>query len=81
LRDLKGIEADGSFLQLMIPHHRSGVEMANAVLEYTEQPEVIALAQAIANSQISEIALMQSLLQAKGFPPVPEEEQPMHHAP
>ena len=81
LRDLKGIEADGLFLQLMIPHHRSGVEMANAVLEYTAQPEVIALAQAIVNSQSNEIDFMQSLLQAKGFPPVPEAEQPMHHAP
>jgi uncharacterized protein (DUF305 family) len=81
LRDLKGIDADGLFLQLMIPHHRSGVEMANAVLGYTDQPEVIALAQAIVNSQSSEIDFMQSLLQAKGFPPVPEQEQPMHHAP
>src|SRR5215204_3620574 len=81
LRELKGIEADGLFLQLMIPHHRSGVEMANAVLEYTEHPEVMALAQSIVNSQNSEIAFMQSILQAKGFPTVPEEEQPMHHVP
>ena len=81
LRELKGIEADGLFLQLMIPHHRSGVEMANFVLQHTEQPEVIALAQAIVNSQTSEIDFMQSILQAKGFPKVPEEEQPMHHVP
>lgn len=78
LRELEGIEADGLFLQLMIPHHRAGVAMANAILNYTERPEVIALAQAIANSQTSEITLMQSLLQEKGFPPVPEEASPQH---
>ena len=80
LRELKGIEADGLFLQLMIPHHRAGVDMANAILEYTQRPEVLALAQSISNSQASEIAIMQSLLQAKGFPPVPEAEH-LHHAP
>ena len=80
LRELEGIEADGLFLQLMIPHHRAGVEMTNAVLNYTERPEVIALAQSIANSQTNEITLMQSLLREKGFPPVPEDEQ-QHHAP
>jgi uncharacterized protein (DUF305 family) len=80
LRDLEGLEADGLFLQLMIPHHRAGVDMANAVVSYTERPEVIALAQSIVNSQTSEIAFMQSLLQEKGFPPVPEEEH-QHHAP
>ena len=81
LRDLSGDEADILFLQLMIPHHRSGVNMANAVLEYTDRAEVIALAQAIVNSQANEIAFMQAVLQAKGFPPVPEAEQPMQHAP
>jgi len=80
LRELKGIKADGLFLQLMIPHHRGGVDMANAILEYTKQPEVIALAQSIANSQTSEIALMQSLLEEKGLSPILEEGQP-HHAP
>lgn len=80
LRELEGMEADSLFLQLMIPHHRAGVEMTNAILEYTKRPEVIALAQSIANSQTSEITLMQSLLREKGFPPVPEDEQ-QHHAP
>jgi uncharacterized protein (DUF305 family) len=81
LRGLNGEEADVFFLQLMIPHHRGGVDMANAVLKSTRRPEVIALAQAIVNSQANEIAFMQALLQAKGFPPVPEEEQPIHHNP
>ena len=80
LRGLNGTEADGLFLQLMIPHHRGGVEMANAVLEYTQRAQVVAMAQAIVNSQTTEIAYMQQLLQDKGFPLVPEETG-THHAP
>lgn len=79
LRNLSGIEADVLFIQLMIPHHRSGVEMANAIHAYSNQPEVIALAQAIINSQANEINLMQTLLAEKGFEPVPEPEATEEH--
>jgi len=72
LRTLTGVAADGQFLQLMIPHHRAGVEMAQAVLARSEQPAVRALAQAIVNAQESEITYMQALLQQKGFPPAPD---------
>ena len=57
----------------MIPHHRGGVEMANAILERTQLPEVRALAQSIVDSQMSEIALMELLLKQKGFSTDPEE--------
>lgn len=57
----------------MIPHHRGGVTMAQALLERSQRPEVRALAEAIIKAQESEIALMQGLLQSKGFPPVPDE--------
>lgn len=73
LRTLTGVEADGQFLQLMIPHHRAGVIMAQAVLDRSEQPAVRALAQAIVRAQESEINYMQALLQQKGFAPVPDE--------
>ena len=73
LRSLKGTQADGLFLSLMIPHHRGGVAMAQAVLERSQRPEVRALAQAMMKAQESEIALMQALLQRKGFPPAPDE--------
>lgn len=72
LRTLTGVEADGQFLQLMIPHHRAGVIMALAVLDRSEQPAVRALAQAIVRAQESEITYMQALLQQKGFPPAPD---------
>lgn len=71
LRTLTGVTADGLFLQLMIAHHRAGVAMAQAVLARTQRPEVRALAQAIVNSQQSEITYMQALRQRKGLPPVP----------
>lgn len=74
LRNLNGNEADGLFLQLMIAHHRGGVTMAEAALKLAKQPAVRVLAQSIVNAQTSEIALMQELLQQKGFPPVPEDE-------
>jgi uncharacterized protein (DUF305 family) len=73
LRRMQSLEADGLFLQLMIPHHRGGVAMANAILERTKLPEVRTLAQFIVDSQTSEITLMQSLLKQKGFPAIPEE--------
>lgn len=78
LRKLEGIEADALFLQLMIPHHRSGVAMGQAALARAQRPEVRVLAQSIVDAQTSEIALMQELLQQKGFPPVPEEEDMNH---
>jgi uncharacterized protein (DUF305 family) len=79
LRGLEGKEAEGLFLQLMIPHHRAGVVMAQSILDRTQQPEVRALAQSIIDAQTSEIALMQEYLQQKGFPPVPEAEGEMTH--
>ena len=78
LRNLEGIEADALFLQLMIPHHRGGVAMGQAALARAQRPEVRALAQSIVDAQASEIALMQTLLQQKGFPPVLAEEDMNH---
>ncbi len=78
LRDLQGVQADGLFLQLMIAHHRGGVLMGEAALARVDRPEVRALAQSIVDAQTSEIAAMQTLLQQKGFAPIPEEENMNH---
>lgn len=59
-------EADKRFLELMIPHHRAALDMAGAVLERTDQPEVVGLATAIRNSQETEIAYMEQLLRDMG---------------
>ena len=55
-------EAERAFLELMIEHHRGGVAMASAVLDRTERVEILTLAEAIVESQRSEIAAMQDLL-------------------
>lgn len=65
LQSLRGKDAEVLFLQLMIAHHRGGVEMAQAVLARTTQPEVLALARSIVRSQTAEIELMQQMLDAR----------------
>lgn len=51
-----------SFLQLMIVHHQSAVEMANAIIERSDIDAVTILAQSIINTQQSEISLMEGML-------------------
>lgn len=66
LQDVTSDKLDTLFLQLMIAHHRGGVQMAEGVLARTRQPEVRQLAQAIVNGQTAEIAAMSDLLRRKG---------------
>lgn len=62
LTSLTGDESDKYFLELMIFHHEGAIEMADAVLERTEEKLVVALAANISASQSSEIDYMRSLL-------------------
>ncbi len=78
LRELSGTEAEALFLELMIIHHRAGVTMAEAVLDQSKRPEVVALARSIVAAQSSEVDYMQELLQQRGYPPVPEERDMGH---
>jgi len=57
---MMGIAAMGErpFLQQMVPHHRSAVEMAELALEKTSRPEIRRLAQQIVSAQESEIVDM-----------------------
>jgi len=64
LRDATGDEAVRIFLELMIPHHQGGLEMADAVLARTAVPQVVSLATGIRNAQQAEIVVMQDLLAA-----------------
>lgn len=66
LQTLSGKAAEVLYLQLMIAHHRGGVQMAQAILGITRQPEVVTLANAMVNSQQSEIDLMESMLKDRG---------------
>ena len=62
LRTLSLAEMDVRFLQLMIPHHRAAVDMAEAILELTDRREVRTLASGVVESQAAEIEYMRGLL-------------------
>jgi uncharacterized protein (DUF305 family) len=62
LRSLTGVEAEKLYLELMIEHHKAGVEMAQAILDRTENRAVTSLATSMVKSQQSEIDYMNELL-------------------
>ena len=62
-------QAEISFLQLMIAHHRGGVQMASAVLARAQRPDVRLIATSIVKSQGSEIDLMTQMLARRGAKP------------
>lgn len=66
LREATGIEADVLFLEMMIPHHIAGVEMAEYALERADREPVRLLARGMAEAQALEIDYMRELLAAKG---------------
>lgn len=57
-----GRAAEVLWLQLMIRHHRAGVDMAQAVLSRGSHPDVRRLAQSMVTAQRSEIDQLQQLL-------------------
>jgi uncharacterized protein (DUF305 family) len=76
LSEAQGVEADAIFLQLMIPHHRAGVEMSVAAMEQARSEVVRQLATSIAEAQDAEIEAMQQLLEEKGYERAPD--APLH---
>lgn len=69
LAELPVPQAEVLFLRLMIRHHRGGVEMAQAILELSHRPEVLAAANAVIASQTAEISAMNDMLGQRGQPP------------
>lgn len=59
-------DADVSFAQGMLPHHRQAVEMAEMAQGRTDTPEVLQLAEEIAAAQGPEIQTMTAFLEAWG---------------
>lgn len=53
-------DVDKSFIEMMIPHHQSGIEMAQMALNRAKNPEVKKLAQSIISDQTREIQQMQT---------------------
>ena len=58
LEALKGAEFEQSFLQQMIQHHRSAVEMAKMVADHTQRAELRQFAEKIISAQTQEIGQM-----------------------
>lgn len=65
LGTLPAKQAESRYLQLMIQHHRGGVQMAQAGLK-SGVPQAVTLAQAIVNAQSAEIKLMAGMLKERG---------------
>ncbi|WP_067488642.1 DUF305 domain-containing protein [Actinomadura hibisca] len=66
LERLSGRAAEVRFLQLMIVHHRAGVQMAQAALTLAGDEQVRRLARTMVDGQRSEIDLMERMLRERG---------------
>lgn len=58
------IPFDQKFIDMMVPHHQSGVEMAKLAQERAEHPELKEFADGVVAAQDSEIARMRQWRQA-----------------
>jgi len=58
--------ADIDFARAMIAHHQGAIDMARAVLEYGQEPEIRGLAEAIIAAQENEIAVLRGWLEEHG---------------
>ena len=64
----QGRDAERIFLQLMIPHHEAGVEMAEYAANKAEEPAVRHLATTIVQAQTSELTVLHDMLAERGGP-------------
>lgn len=71
LRAADGQAADVLFLQLMIPHHRGGIEMAQYAFDHAQEEPVRLMARGMVEAQSLEVDYMNELLVGKGQVPVP----------
>lgn len=63
-----GRAAERLYLELMIPHHQGGVEMAGYAANEAQQEAVRDLAASIVKAQTAELAVLNDLLAARGGP-------------
>lgn len=70
LRSLSGKALDVYFLQLMIRHHKGGLEMAEYGAAHAKEPYVRDLAAKIVASQQSDVVTMEQMLRERGAQPL-----------
>lgn len=68
LRTLRDRDAERLYLQLMIPHHRGAISMAQYAVDNASDPQVRTLALRILEAQSAEIKALQEMLTARGGP-------------
>lgn len=78
LQTLPVDEAEVLFLQLMNRHHVAGLEMAEAVLERSDQEDVVQLAEGMIRVQGAEIEVMNILLAERGAEPITDDDVDVH---
>lgn len=66
LRTLPVDEAEVLFLQLMNRHHIAGIEMAQAIIDESDNADIEQLAEAMIRTQEAEIAIMNEALEERG---------------
>ncbi|MEV6977197.1 DUF305 domain-containing protein [Kitasatospora sp. NPDC093806] len=69
LRTLDGREAEVFFLQLMLEHHKGGVDMAQGYVDMARNESEKRLAQTMVIGQSSEIELITDMLKERGAAP------------
>ncbi len=69
LRTLSGRDAEVYYLQLMIEHHKGGVEMAQGYVDMAKNETEKRLAQSMVVAQTSELQLMTDMLKERGAAP------------
>lgn len=69
LQEAEGEEAEILYLQLMLTHHISGVEMADAAVQMAGEQDVLQMARNMGMGQVKEIDLIVDLLEARGAEP------------
>ncbi|MEV4218834.1 DUF305 domain-containing protein [Nonomuraea sp. NPDC049725] len=70
---------DVMFVQMMVQHHRQGIEIAKVGADRATTPELKTLTEAIATTQQSEVEMMLRWLHAWGQPLTPPDGAHDHH--